>query len=190
MRRHGIVVDTDLIDQHWRDGEVTRKTGRIHGHRTLFPIPLAEAGLFDDASWERSAREAAREAGADGLAMSFAPMLDVSRDPRWGRTAEGPGEDPYLATRIAIAKVRGFQGSDLASPDALAACAKHFCAYGGVNAGREYASVDISERTLQRMRGGKSKDPGPTPRRHAHMVIYHIDDLDAWSRDTFKGKKP
>jgi beta-glucosidase len=121
----------------------------IHGHRTLFPIPLAEAGLFDPLAWELSAREAAREAAADGLAMTFAPMLDVSRDPRWGRTAEGPGEDSWLATRIAAAKVRGFQGTELAAADSLAGVAKHFCAYGPVTAGREYASVDISERTLR-----------------------------------------
>ena len=121
----------------------------IHGHRTLFPIPLAEAGLFDPETWALTAREAAREAAADGLAMSFAPMLDVSRDPRWGRTAEGPGEDPLLGMRIARAKVQGFQGTDLAAADSLAACAKHFCAYGPVTAGREYASVDISERTLR-----------------------------------------
>lgn len=120
----------------------------IHGHRTLFPIPLAEAGLFDDALWERTAREAAREGAAEGLAMTFAPMLDVSRDPRWGRTAEGPGEDPWLNVRIAQAKVRGFQGTDLSSAESLAACAKHFVAYSPVAAGREYAAVDISERTL------------------------------------------
>jgi beta-glucosidase len=121
----------------------------IHGHRTLFPIPLAEAGVFDPAVWELTAREAAREMAADGLALTFAPMLDVSRDPRWGRTAEGPGEDPWLNVQIARAKVRGFQGADLASEEAVAACAKHFCAYGSVTAGREYASVDISERTLR-----------------------------------------
>jgi len=121
----------------------------IHGHRTLFPIPLAEAGIFDETLWERTAREAAREGAADGLAMTFAPMLDVSRDPRWGRTAEGPGEDPWLNARIAQAKVRGLQGADLSSAESLAACAKHFVAYGGVNAGREYAAVDISERTLR-----------------------------------------
>lgn len=121
----------------------------IHGHRMLFPIPLAEAAMFDAEAWTLTAREAACEAAADGLALSFAPMVDVSRDPRWGRTAEGPGEDPWLGERIAEAKVRGFQGSDLASADALAACAKHFCAYGPVLAGREYASVDISERTLR-----------------------------------------
>jgi len=121
----------------------------IHGHRTLFPIPLAEAGIFNETLWERTAREAAREGAADGLAMTFAPMLDVSRDPRWGRTAEGPGEDPWLNARIAQAKVRGFQGADLSSAESLAACAKHFVAYGVVTAGREYAAVDISERTLR-----------------------------------------
>ena len=121
----------------------------IHGHRTLFPIPLAEAGLFDPDTWERTARASALEATADGVALTFAPMLDVARDPRWGRIAEGPGEDPWLASRFAAAKVRGYQGTSLASSEALAACAKHYCAYGPVTAGRDYASVDISERTLR-----------------------------------------
>jgi beta-glucosidase len=120
----------------------------IHGHRSLFPVPLAEAGVFDPALWEATAREAAIEGAADGLAMTFAPMLDVSRDPRWGRTVEGSGEDSWLAVEMAAAKVRGFQGANLAAPDALAACAKHFVAYAPVTAGREYAPVDISERTL------------------------------------------
>ena len=120
----------------------------IHGHRTIFPIPLAEAGLFDPPTWAQTARESAKEAAADGLAMTFAPMLDVARDPRWGRSAEGPGEDGWLATRIAEAKVHGFQGTDLAAADSLAAVAKHFVAYGAVTAGREYAAVDISERSV------------------------------------------
>ncbi len=120
----------------------------LHGHRTLFPVPLAEAAALDPAAWEHSAREAAAEGGADGIAMSFAPMLDVSRDPRWGRTVEGPGEDPWLASVFARAKVRGFQGANLGAPDAMAAVAKHFCAYGAPTAGRDYAPVDISERTL------------------------------------------
>jgi beta-glucosidase len=120
----------------------------IHGHRILFPIPLGEASLFDPEAWTLSAREAAKEAAADGLAMTFAPMLDVARDPRWGRSAEGPGEDPWLGARFAEAKVRGFQGADLARADALAAVAKHYCAYGAVAAGRDYASVDISDRSL------------------------------------------
>jgi beta-glucosidase len=120
----------------------------IHGHRTLFPIPLGEAALFDPQTWELTAREAAREGAADGLALTFSPMLDVSRDIRWGRTAEGSGEDTWLGVQMARAKVRGYEGADLAAPDALAACAKHYCAYAPVLAGREYAQVDISERTL------------------------------------------
>jgi beta-glucosidase len=121
----------------------------IHGHRTIFPVPLAEASTFEPRLWEATARESARETAADGLAMTFAPMLDVSRDLRWGRTVEGPGEDPWLAVQIARAKVRGFQGDDLAKPEAVAATAKHFCAYGPVTGGRDYAAVDISERTLR-----------------------------------------
>ncbi len=120
----------------------------IHGHRVLFPIPLGEASSFDPEVWEASARESAKEAAADGLAMTFAPMLDVARDPRWGRIAEGPGEDPLVGALMAEAKVRGFQGADLGQSDALAACAKHYCAYGCVTAGRDYAPVDISDRTL------------------------------------------
>jgi beta-glucosidase len=121
----------------------------IHGHRLLFPMPLAEASTFDPRIWELTAREAARETAADGIALTFAPMLDISRDPRWGRTVEGPGEDPWVAVQMARAKVFGFQGADLASPESVAATAKHFCAYGPVTAGRDYASVDISERTLR-----------------------------------------
>ena len=120
----------------------------VHGHRMLFPIPLGEAAVFDEAVWEATAREAAIEAAADGLAMTFAPMLDIARDPRWGRSAEGPGEDPFVGTRMAAAKVRGFQGADLSRADSLAAVAKHFCGYGAVAAGREYASADVSERTV------------------------------------------
>lgn len=121
----------------------------IHGHRTLFPAPLGEVALFDPEAWTQTAREAAREAAADGINMTFAPMLDVSREPRWGRTVEGPGESPWVAQRLAEAKVRGFQGTDLRSTDSIAAVAKHYCAYGAVTAGREYASVDVSDRTLR-----------------------------------------
>ena len=120
----------------------------VHGHRTVFPIPLAEAAAFDPDLWQRTARAAAVEGAADGLSLAFAPMLDVTRDPRWGRIAESPGEDPWLASRFGEAKVRGFQGPNLAAADSLAACAKHLAGYGAVTAGREYASVDISERTL------------------------------------------
>src|SRR6202158_6246779 len=121
----------------------------IHGHRILFPVPLSEASLFDPAAWTLTARESATEASADGVAMTFAPMLDVSRDPRWRRGVDAHGEDPWLAARFAEAKVRGLQGANLAAWGALAAVAKHFCAYGPVTAGRDYASVDISERTVR-----------------------------------------
>jgi beta-glucosidase len=124
----------------------------LHGHKTIFPIPLAEAASFDPALWERSAREAAIDAAADGINMTFAPMLDIARDPRWGRFAEGPGEDPWVGAEFARAKVRGFQGTGLpeglAGASALAATAKHFCAYGAALAGRDYASADVSERLL------------------------------------------
>ncbi len=121
----------------------------IHGHHTIFPIPLAEACLFDPELWEKTARAAAEEAAEDGVALTFAPMVDVARDPRWGRIAESSGEDTWVAAQMAAAKTRGFQGPDLAAPDSLAATAKHLCAYGAVTAGREYASVDVSERTLR-----------------------------------------
>ena len=121
----------------------------IHGHRTIFPVPLAEACLFAPDLWEKTARAAAEEATQDGVALTFAPMLDVARDPRWGRIVEGPGEDTWVASQMAVAKTLGFQGHDLADADSLAATAKHFCAYGAVTAGREYASVDVSERTLR-----------------------------------------
>ncbi|SFK12226.1 glycoside hydrolase family 3 N-terminal domain-containing protein [Methylocapsa palsarum] len=124
----------------------------LHGHKTIFPIPLAETAAFDPELWRRSARESAIEMGGDGVSMTFAPMLDIARDPRWGRIAEGPGEDPWVASRYAEAKVAGFQdgGSSqgLAGAGAVAATAKHLCAYGAVRAGLEYASVDVSERLL------------------------------------------
>ena len=124
----------------------------LHGHKTIFPIPLAEAASFDPPLWERSAREAAIEAAAGGINMTFAPMLDIARDPRWGRIVEGPGEDPLVGAEFAKAKVRGFQGTGLpdglAGASAVAATAKHLCAYGAALAGREYASADVSEREL------------------------------------------
>ncbi len=119
----------------------------IHGHRTIFPVSLAEACLFAPDLWERTARVAAEEAAEDGVALTFAPMLDVARDPRWGRIIESPGEDTWVASQMAAAKTRGFQGPDLAR-GGVAATAKHLCAYGAVNAGREYASADVSERML------------------------------------------
>jgi beta-glucosidase len=120
----------------------------IHGHHTIFPVSLAEACQFAPDLWEKTARAAAEEAAEDGVALTFAPMLDVARDPRWGRIVESPGEDTWVACQMAAAKTRGFQGRDLAAPDSLAATAKHLAAYGAVNAGREYASADVSERTL------------------------------------------
>jgi beta-glucosidase len=123
----------------------------LHGYRTIFPVPLAEAASFDPGLWERTARVAAAEAAADGLMLTFAPMLDVCRDPRWGRIVEGPGEDPWLASAFARAKVRGFQGRRPGGLRAgrLAATAKHIGAYGAVNAGLDYGAVDISERQLR-----------------------------------------
>ncbi len=120
----------------------------IHGYRTIFPIPLAEAASWDPALAERSARIAAVEASAEGLHWTFAPMVDIARDARWGRIAEGAGEDPYLGAAFAVARVRGFQGDDLAAKDTLVACAKHFVAYGAAEAGRDYNTVDISLQTL------------------------------------------
>lgn len=120
----------------------------VHGHHTVFPIPLAEAAAFDPGLWEKTARIAAIEAAADGLTLTFAPMLDVSRDPRWGRISESAGEDSWLTCRLAEAKVRGFQGSDLTAADSVAATAKHLAGYGAVMAGREYAQVELSERAF------------------------------------------
>jgi beta-glucosidase len=121
----------------------------IHGFKTIFPTPLCEAGAFDPDLWERTAAAAAAEAADAGVDLTFTPMLDVGRDPRWGRIVEGPGEDPLTGMRFARAKVRGLQGEDFAAEGKLAACAKHFVAYGAVTAGRDYAPVDISRRTLE-----------------------------------------
>jgi beta-glucosidase len=121
----------------------------IHGYRTMFPIPLGEAASFDLEAIERSARVAATEAAAAGLHWTFAPMVDIARDARWGRVMEGGGEDPYLGARVAAARVRGFQGKDLAALDTIAACAKHYAGYGFAEAGRDYNTVDLSEHTLR-----------------------------------------
>jgi beta-glucosidase len=121
----------------------------VHGMRTIFPIPLAEAASWDLDLVENSARVAAREAAATGILWTFAPMVDVARDARWGRGAEGAGEDVFLGCAMARARVRGFQGSDPSGIDSIAACAKHFVAYGAVEGGRDYHTVDVSERTLR-----------------------------------------
>ncbi len=120
----------------------------IHGYRTSFPVPLGEAAALRPDLWEATARVAAEEATDDAIDLTFTPMLDLARDPRWGRIVEGPGEDPYVGAVFARAKVKGFQGDDLARPDAIAATAKHFVGYGAVTAGRDYASAEISPRTL------------------------------------------
>jgi len=124
----------------------------IHGFRTIYPVPLAEAASFDSTRVEKSARDAAVEATAHGLHWTFGPMVDIARDPRWGRIVEGAGEDPWLGSVMAAAQVRGFQGGDngvgLGAPDAMLATAKHFAAYGGAEGGRDYNSVELTERTL------------------------------------------
>jgi beta-glucosidase len=120
----------------------------IHGYRTTFPIPLAEAASWDMDAIELSARTAAAEASASGIHWTFAPMVDITRDPRWGRVMEGAGEDPYLGSLIARARVKGFQGKGLGNEDAIMACVKHFAAYGAAIAGRDYNTVDMSEHTL------------------------------------------
>jgi beta-glucosidase len=120
----------------------------IHGFRTIFPMPIAEACSWDPQAVEKAARIAAIEASAHGLHWTFAPVCDIARDPRWGRVAEGAGEDPYLCSVLAAARVRGFQGDDLSAPDTMLACAKHFAAYGAAEGGRDYNTVDISPQTL------------------------------------------
>ena len=121
----------------------------IHGYRTIFPIPLAEASSWDPALAERSAAVAAQEANNVGLRWTFAPMVDIARDPRWGRITEGAGEDPFLGAAFARARVRGFQGNDYGAPDKILACAKHFVAYGAAEGGRDYNTTDLSENTLR-----------------------------------------
>jgi len=121
----------------------------IHGFRTTFPVPLAEAASWDPDLAERTARAAAVEAAADGFRWTFAPMVDIARDARWGRGVEGAGEDVFLGRRFAAARVRGFQGADLSRPDAMVATVKHFAAYGAAEGGLDYNTVDVSERTLR-----------------------------------------
>lgn len=121
----------------------------IHGYKTIFPIPLAESSTWDLELIRQSASLAAKEAAAAGINWTFSPMVDIARDPRWGRIAEGSGEDSYLGSLIAAARVRGYQGHDLADPFTLLACAKHYIAYGAAQAGRDYHTVDISDRVLR-----------------------------------------
>jgi beta-glucosidase len=123
----------------------------IHGQRTTFPVPLALASSFDPDLVRQIAHVAAGEAADDGIRWVFSPMVDIARDARWGRITEGAGEDTYLGSVLARAYVQGYQGDDLGRPDAVAACVKHFAAYGAANAGREYNSVDMSELTLRQV---------------------------------------
>ncbi len=121
----------------------------IHGFKTEFPIPLGMASSWDLSVIEKASRVAAMEAAADGIRWTFSPMVDIARDARWGRMAEGAGEDPFLGSAMAAAYVRGYQGSRLDAPDSIAACAKHFVGYGAAEAGRDYNSTEISEHTLR-----------------------------------------
>ncbi|HZI99326.1 MAG TPA: beta-glucosidase BglX [Gemmatimonadaceae bacterium] len=121
----------------------------IHGARTVFPVPLAEASSWNPAAVQEAARIAALEASAYGISWTFAPMVDIARDPRWGRITEGSGEDAFLGSVMAAARVRGFQGSSLRDPTSIAATAKHFAAYGGAEGGRDYNVVDVSEGRLR-----------------------------------------
>jgi beta-glucosidase len=120
----------------------------IHGHRTIFPIPLGQSCTWDLAAIENAERIAAKEASAEGINWTYAPMVDIARDPRWGRVSEGSGEDTWLGCKIAEARVRGFQGKDLKANNTILACAKHFAAYGAAQAGRDYHAVDLSEISL------------------------------------------
>lgn len=121
----------------------------IHGYRTIFPIPLAEAASWDPSLAERSSSIAAKEAYAAGLRWTFAPMVDIARDPRWGRITEGAGEDPFLGAAFARARVRGFQGNDYSQPGKILACAKHWVGYGAAEGGRDYDTTEMSEQTLR-----------------------------------------
>lgn len=123
----------------------------IHGHRTIFPVPLALAASWDPGAVETVARYGAEEARADGVDWVFSPMVDIARDPRWGRIVESAGEDPYLGSAMARAWVRGYQQGDLSLPDSVAACVKHYAAYGAAIAGRDYNAVDMSELTLRQV---------------------------------------
>lgn len=123
----------------------------IHGYRTVFPVPLGLASSFDPQLAQATARVAAEEASSVGIRWTFSPMVDIARDARWGRIVEGAGESPFLGAAMAAAYVRGYQGSSLSNPDSIAACVKHFAAYGAVIAGRDYNAVDMSDLTLRQV---------------------------------------
>lgn len=150
-------VDPEIIDELQRTAIENSRLGIpliigrdvIHGYKTIFPIPLGQAASFDPETVEHAARAAATEARSQGIAWTFAPMVDISRDPRWGRIAESLGEDPYLGGELGAAMVRGFQGENLKNDDAIAACVKHFAGYGASEGGRDYNSTSIPERLLR-----------------------------------------
>jgi len=123
----------------------------IHGYRTIFPVPLAMASTWDPSLVEQASRIAAKEASREGIRWTFSPMVDIARDARWGRIVEGAGEDPYLGSAMAVAYVHGYQGARLDDPQSILACVKHFVGYGAAEAGRDYNTVEISERTLRQV---------------------------------------
>src|SRR5205807_2858625 len=123
----------------------------IHGFKTEFPIPLGLASTWEPGLLEKASRVAAMEASADGIRWTFSPMVDIARDARWGRMAEGAGEDPFLGSSMAVAYVKGYQGARLDGPDSIAACAKHFVGYGAAEGGRDYNTTEISEPTLRQI---------------------------------------
>ena len=150
-------VDVDTVNEMQRIAVEESRLGIpllvgrdvIHGFRTVLPIPLGQAATWNPELVQEGAREAAREAAGHGVNWTFAPMIDITREPRWGRIAESPGEDPVLACAMASAMVRGFQGEDLANPGSIAACAKHFAGYGEVESGRDYATTNVPENELR-----------------------------------------
>ncbi len=155
----GAVLNVKGVDNVRRLQEIVVKESRlgipllfgfdvIHGHKTLFPIPLGEAASWDLTAIEKSARVAAIEASAVGINWTFAPMVDISRDARWGRVMEGAGEDTYLGSKIGVARIKGFQGNDLSASNTIAATAKHFAGYGFAEAGKDYNTVDVGTVTL------------------------------------------
>jgi beta-glucosidase len=151
------VVDRDTCDRYQRIAREESRLGIplimgrdvIHGFRTVFPIPLGQAASWNMSLIRDAARISAVEAASCGVNWTFAPMIDIARDPRWGRVAEGAGEDTHLASTVGVAMVEGFQGPDLSAPDAIAACAKHYVGYGAAEGGRDYNTTDIPERALR-----------------------------------------
>jgi len=150
-------VDVEIVNELQRIAENESRLGIplligrdvIHGFKTVMPIPLGQAASWDPDLVRDCARVAAREAARSGVNWTFAPMIDITRDPRWGRIAESLGEDAYLASELGVAMVEGFQGDDLASVGSIAACAKHFAGYGAVESGRDYATTNVSENELR-----------------------------------------